>query len=199
MLCARLGSDGYSTLVNGISLAGRVPYALASWSLGLTLVLLAWIRRVRPGIGTIVHPFVVGSTVDLVLHLGTPGWTVARIALLGTGAGVLALGVAVYLGAALGSGPFESAALALRPIPFRTAYMVLQAAGTAIGWLLGAAAGPGTLLIVFGVGPLVVMIRGRAGTRVRSTPGSPGRARPRRRRGCPPREPRRRNRISREL
>lgn len=175
VLCARFGSDGYSTLVNGISLAAHVPYAVANWSLGCSLVALAWLRRVRPGIGTIVHPFVVGSTVDLVLLLGPPGSLVARVVLLGAGAVVLAFGVAVYLGAALGSGPFESAAFALRPLPFRIAYVLLQAIGTAVGWVLGAAAGPGTLLIVFGIGPLVTVFRRVIGVRRHGAPVMIGR------------------------
>lgn len=159
VLMARLGSDGYSTAIYGISHRTGLPYALANWAVALACVLCAWVRRVPPRPGTITHPLVVGATVDLVLHLGVPPTLAARISLLVVGTVILSAGVALYLSASLGSGPFESLAFAAPAVSFRVAYMALQAAGTCIGWLLGAPIGPGTPLIVFGVGPLVAIFR----------------------------------------
>lgn len=171
VLRARLGSDGYSAAIYGLSGRARLPYAVANWGVGLGCVLSAWLRGVRPGVGTIAHPLIVGSTVDLVLR-GAPSTALAaRIILPIAGTLVLAVGVALYLGASLGSGPFESLAFALAPLPFRAAYTVLQTAGTGLGWLLGAPVGPGTLLVVFGVGPLVASIRRRLFQRERTDPG----------------------------
>ena len=74
VLVAALGSDGYSSLVNGISRATGAPYAEVNWTLGFTAVLLARLRGVRPGLGTITHPVVVGLTVNAVLDPPpTPG------------------------------------------------------------------------------------------------------------------------------
>lgn len=161
VLRARLGSDGYSTAIYGLSDWARLPYAVANWGVGLGCVLCAYLRGVRPGVATIVHPLVVGGTVDLVLR-GTPTTALpARIMLLMSGTLVLSAGVALYLSASWGSGPFESVAFALAPVPFRAAYIILQAAGTCLGWVLDAPVGPGTLLIVFAVGPLVAIIRHR--------------------------------------
>lgn len=159
VLTARLGSDGYSSLVNGIVRATGVPYAVVNPATGLLAVLLARLRHVRPGPGTIVHPIVVGSTVNVVLSsLGTPHTSIARVALLVVGTLVLAAGVAGYLDAELGAGPFESLALAV-PLSFRLAYILLQAAAATTGWILGADIGPGTLLVIFGVGPVIHMVR----------------------------------------
>ena len=159
VLRGRLGSDGYSTAIYGLSGQTRLPYAVVNWAVALVCVLSAWTRGVRPGVGTIVHPLVVGGTVDIVLQLAPPTTLDARIITLIAGTLILSAGVALYLSASLGSGPFESLALALHPLPFRAAYMILQAAGTCLGWLLGAPVGPGTFLIVFGVGPLVATLR----------------------------------------
>lgn len=159
VLTARLGSDGYSSLVNGIVRTADVPYAAVNPAVGLSAVLLAWGRHVRPGPGTIVHPIVVGSTVNVVLgSLDTPDAGIARVALLVAGMFVLAAGVAGYLDAGLGAGPFEGLALAV-PLSFRSAYVVLQAVAATAGWILGADIGPGTLLVVFGVGPIVHVLR----------------------------------------
>jgi uncharacterized membrane protein YczE len=160
VLVASFGSDGYSSLINGISRTTGAPYAAVNWTIGFTAVVLARLRGVRPGLGTITHPVVVGLTVNAVLDLvATPGSLAARVALLGVGALVLAAGVAGYLEAGLGAGPFEAATLALDPIPFRVAYGVLQATGAIAGWLLGADIGVGTLVVVFGVGPAAAMLR----------------------------------------
>lgn len=160
VLVAGLGSDGYSTLINGISRHTNLPYAPVNWTVGFGVVLLAWSRGVRPGLGTITHPIVVGLTVNAVLDaVPAPTALPARIALLAIGTPVLAAGVAGYLEAALGAGPFEAVTIALRPISFRLAYAVLQAAGAVAGWLLGASIGVGTLLIVLGVGPLATVLR----------------------------------------
>lgn len=159
VLTAGLGSDGYSTLVNGVARASGAPYALANWLLGSAAVGIAFVRGVRPGPGTITHPVVVGLTVNLVLdHVPTPQALPARIALLAVGALVLSAGVATYLDTELGAGPFEAATLAV-PAPFRVAYAVLQAAGALIGWALGASIGVGTVVIVLGVGPVVARLR----------------------------------------
>lgn len=160
VLVAGLGSDGYSSLINGIARRVDLPYAPVNWTVGFAAVLLAWSRGVRPGLGTITHPIVVGLTVNTVLDaVPTPTALPARIALLAVGTVVLAAGVAGYLQAALGAGPFEALTIALRPISFRLAYAVLQAAGAIAGWLLGASIGVGTLLIVLGVGPLATVLR----------------------------------------
>jgi uncharacterized membrane protein YczE len=162
VLTAGLGSDGYSSLVNGVSRASGLAYAPVNWSIGFALVLFAWLRGVTPGPGTLVHPLVVGSTVDGALEvLSTPGSLALRAALLAVGAVLLAVGVAGYLETGLGAGPVEAAASAGHPVPFRIAYSLCQAGGALAGWVLGADLGVGTLVIVFGVGPIVTAIRNR--------------------------------------
>lgn len=156
VLHARLGSDGYSSLVNGSARASGLPYSLLNPAIGLTIVALAAARGVRPGPGTFLHPVVVGLTVQGVLDL-VPGPHTAgvRLAFLLGGAVTVALGVAGYLGARLGAGPVEAAAIALAPLSFRSAYTLLQAAGALTGWLLGTDVGVGTFVVAVGVGPLV--------------------------------------------
>jgi hypothetical protein len=163
-------------LINGISRATGLLYAPVNWTVGFTVVVLARLRGVRPGFGTITHPIVVGLTVNAVLDLvPTPGSLAARATLLAVGALVLSAGVAGYLEAGLGAGPFEAMTIGLRPVPFRLAYGVLQAAGAVGGWLLGASIGVGTVVIVLGVGPLATVLRRlmaepRWGGRLRPTP-----------------------------
>jgi uncharacterized membrane protein YczE len=157
LLLAALGSDGYSTLINGLRLYFDVPFVLVNLVIGVLLVAAAWLRGVRPGLGTIVQPVLVGFTVSAVLAaLDPPSPLVWRGVLLVCALPLLAAGVALYLDSALGAGPTEAAALAWDPpVPFKWSYSVLQGTGAVVGWLLGAAIGPGTLAVIFLLGPMV--------------------------------------------
>jgi uncharacterized membrane protein YczE len=157
LLAADLGSDGYSTFVNGLALTTGVDFWVVNLVVGVVLVALAALRRVRPGIGTVVQVVLVGVTVSVVLDLlAVPdglGW---RIVLLAAAFPVLALGIALYLGSHTGAGPAEAAALAWDPpVPFKWSYSVVQGGGALGGWLLGATVGVGTLAVILLLGPAV--------------------------------------------
>lgn len=157
LLDARLGSDGYSMLVSGLSIAAGVSFGLVNAAVGVAFVLLARARGRRPGVGTVVQAVLVGYVVAWTLPL-LPGTDdlVLRWVELGVGFVVVCLGVAGYLAADLGAGPAEGAALAFDPpVPFRWSYTVLQVGGALVGWLGGASLGPGTVLVALLVGPAV--------------------------------------------
>ena len=160
LLTPALGSDGFSSLVNGISLSTGMPFVLANLLVSIGFVTIAMVGGLRPGIGTLVQIIVVGGTVSLLLPLlEEPGAMWARILVLGMAFPVLALGIALYLGSHLGAGPAEAAALAWDPpVPFAWSYSVVQGGGALIGWQLGAAIGPGTVAVIFLLGPVVTLV-----------------------------------------
>lgn len=157
LLTADLGSDGYSTLVNGISRSTGVSFALCNLAVSAAFLLVAAVRRLLPDVGTVVQVVVVGFTVSgLIDLLNTPDGLTGRSAYLVVAFPILAIGIAAYLGSNLGAGPAEAAAIAWDPpIPFRWSYSLVQGGGAVVGWLLGAAIGPGTLAVVFLLGPAV--------------------------------------------
>lgn len=163
LLEAALGSDGYSTLINGLSIATGAPFVVVNCVVGVLLVAMAWARGLRPGLGTVVQPVVVGFTVSAGMGvIVEPDHLALRVVLLVLAFPVLAVGVAGYLGSGTGAGPTEAAALAWDPpIPFRWSYSVVQGAGALVGWLLGAAIGPGTLLVILVLGPAVDLLSRR--------------------------------------
>jgi uncharacterized membrane protein YczE len=157
LLTADLGSDGYSTLVNGVSIGTGMSFWLANLLISLLFLAVAAVRRVYPGLGTIIQVVVVGGTVSLLIEvLDTPdglGW---RLVLLAVAFPVLALGIATYLGGHTGAGPAEAAALAWDPpVPFRWSYSLVQGGGALVGWLLGATIGVGTVAVIVALGPAV--------------------------------------------
>ncbi len=163
LLAADLGSDGFSSLVNGLSISSGLPFFVANLAVSLAFLAMAAARRVIPGIGTLVQIVVVGFTVDRLLTvLGTPDTVVGQALLLTAAFPVLALGIAVYLGMHLGAGPIEAAALAWDPpVPFKWSYSAVQGGGALVGWLLGATIGPGTIAVILLLGPAVDLVARR--------------------------------------
>lgn len=161
LLEAAMGSDGYSTLVNGISLASGVPFWVLNIVVGAVFIALAWVRGIRPGPGTLVQWFLVGFVISAVMAL-VPDVTElgVRVGMLLLALALLTVGVAAYLASATGAGPAEAMAIAWDPpIPFRWSYNLVQASGALVGWLLGAAVGPGTVLVFLVLGPAVDLFR----------------------------------------
>ena len=135
LLTADLGSDGYSTFVNGIALQTGMAFWIANLIVGAALVALAMLRKVRPGIGTVVQVVLVGVVVDVALGLlETPDHLAWRAVLLAAAFPVLAVGIALYLGSHTGAGPAEAAALAWDPpVAFKWSYSVVQGGGAVGG------------------------------------------------------------------
>jgi uncharacterized membrane protein YczE len=157
LLTADLGSDGYSTLVNGVSLGTGMSFWVANLLISLLFLVIAAVRRVYPGLGTIIQIVVVGGTVSVLIEvLDTPDGLAWRFGLLAVAFPVLALGIATYLGGHTGAGPAEAAALAWDPpVPFRWSYSMVQGGGALVGWLLGATIGLGTIAVILVLGPAV--------------------------------------------
>jgi uncharacterized membrane protein YczE len=157
LLTADLGSDGYSTLVNGVSIATGMSFLLANLLISVLFLVVAALRKVFPGPGTVIQVVVVGWTVSFLLDvLGTPDGLAWRFGLLAAAFPVLALGIAAYLGGNTGAGPAEAAALAWDPpVPFRWSYSLVQGGGALVGWLLGATIGVGTVAVILLLGPAV--------------------------------------------
>ena len=160
LLVADLGSDGFSTFVNGVSLSTGVEFWIVNIVVGVVLVAMAALRGVRPGVGTVVQVVLVGVVVSVALdRTSTPDDLVARALLLAAAFPVLAVGISLYLGSHTGAGPAEAAALAWDPpVAFKWSYSAVQAGGALIGWLLGATVGIGTLAVILLLGPAVDLV-----------------------------------------
>lgn len=178
LLTADLGSDGYSTLVNGVSIATGMSFLVANVLISLLFLAAAALRHVFPGLGTAIQVLVVGWTVSFLIDvLDTPDELTWRLALLAAAFPVLAVGIAVYLGGHTGAGPAEAAALAWDPpIPFRWSYSLVQGGGALVGWLLGATIGVGTIAVIVALGPAVDLVSRLLGLDVHQGTGAGARA-----------------------
>ena len=163
LLEAAMGSDGYSTMVSGLTKATGLPFWQLNIVVGAAFIGLAWVRGTRPGPGTLVQWFPVGVVISAVMavvpHVSSTG---GRVVMLAGALVLITIGVAAYLASATGAGPAEAMAIAWDPpIPFRWSYNLVQGGGALVGWLLGAAVGPGTVLVFLLLGPAVDLFRRR--------------------------------------
>ena len=157
LLNAHLGSDGYSTLLQGTSVYFDVKFVIAAVLVAAVFVAVGWARGVKPGWGTLVQPFVVGTVVTLATtYVPEPEQLLWRTAQFVLGFLILCVGVAAYLASEYGIGPGEVLARAWDPpFPFKWSYSVVQAACALVGWRLGADLGAGTVLAAIVIGPVV--------------------------------------------
>jgi uncharacterized protein len=158
-----LGVSPWDVLHDGLGDATPLSFGAATIVVGVLLVLATWLAGVTPGPGTIANMVGIGLFADAMLASGIAADLGARLlpvrlAAVVAGLGLVAVGSALYLGAGLGAGPRDSLMLA---VSARTGLRVglvrtlIEASALAIGWALGGAAGVGTVLFAFGIGPAV--------------------------------------------
>jgi uncharacterized protein len=158
-----LGVSPWDVLHDGIRQVTPLSFGAASVLVGVVLVLVALSHGVRPGPGTLANMVAIGVFADAMLASGIGRDLHAqplplRLAVVLAGIGLVAFGSALYIGAGLGSGPRDSLMLALSArtrIRVGLVRALIEASALAAGWLLGGAAGIGTVLFVAGIGPAV--------------------------------------------
>ena len=165
-LRANLGLAPWDIFHKGLSEKLDISIGLVIEGVGLLLLLL-WIPlRQRPGVGTILNALEIGFVVNLTKPLiGEPDQLIIRALMVVAGVLVIGLGSALYIGAGLGSGPRDGLMLGLskyaiagRQISIRVARTVVELTVMVAGLFLGGSIGIGTLIFMFGIGPLVQMI-----------------------------------------
>lgn len=127
---------------------------------GFVVVVLTYVlARVRPGPGTVANMVLIGVFIDWTYDL-IPRMSQLPFQALMFASGMVLMGLAsaVYIGAGLGAGPRDSLMLGLHHVTgwsVRLTRTVIEATVFTIGFLLGGTFGLGTILFVFGIGPLV--------------------------------------------
>jgi uncharacterized membrane protein YczE len=158
MLRADLGVGPWDVLHQGISVATGISIGTASILVGFVVLLLWLPLRQRPGIGTITNVVWIGLSLDVLLSLtATPGSLALRWLLLLTGPVLFGIGVAIYIGAGVGTGPRDGimTGLELRGVPIYAARTALELTALGVGWSLGGTVGFGTVYFALTTGPVM--------------------------------------------
>ena len=158
ILQAHLGAAPWDMLHQGLSNKTGISVGVIIEAVGFVLLLL-WIPlKQRPGVGTILNAFEIGFVVDLVApHLPDSDRLVVRAGYLVAGILIIAIGSGFYIGAGLGPGPRDGLMLGLeqRGLSVRTARTAIELSVGIGAIALGVRPGVGTLMFMFGIGPLV--------------------------------------------
>lgn len=158
MIRAGLGVDPWTVFAQGVSAITGISIGWLTNIIGL-LVLLLWIPlRQKPGIGTVLNIFIVGSSIELGLALvSTPVLLWQQILLFSGGLLLLAVASGLYIGSHFGPGPRDGLMTGIHARtgwPIWTGRTLVEVTVLAIGWLLGGDVGFGTLAFAVLVGPL---------------------------------------------
>jgi len=162
MARADLGLGPWSVLHDGISRYVGLPLGTVDIIVGIP-VLAAWIPlRERAGPGTVLSAFVIGLATNVGLELlPRPESLALRIVALACGAGLVGLGSALYLSAAMGPGPRDGLMTGVQRRfgwPLARVRTGIEVTVLAIGALLGGAIGPGTIVYALVIGPLLALV-----------------------------------------
>jgi uncharacterized membrane protein YczE len=158
-----LGVAPWDVLHDGIRQVSPLSFGTATVLVGVVLVAVALAAGIRPGPGTLANMLAIGLFADAMLATGIAADLDARplplrLLVVAGGVGLVALGTALYIGAGLGSGPRDSLMLALSArtrVRVGVVRALIEGSVLVVGWLLGGAAGVGTVLYAFGIGPAV--------------------------------------------
>ncbi|WUL71944.1 hypothetical protein OG943_19500 [Amycolatopsis sp. NBC_00345] len=153
-----LGVEPWDALSQGLSRTVGLTIGIWTNLIGAA-VLLLWIPlRQKPGLGTLCNVLIVGTSMDVTLALvAGPDALWLRWTLLIAGIVLNGFATGCYLGAQAGPGPRDGlmTGLASRGHRLWAVRWGIELTVLAIGFLLSATIGIGTLLYAFGIGPLV--------------------------------------------
>jgi uncharacterized membrane protein YczE len=158
MLRADLGLGPWDVLHQGISRVTGISVGLVTILVGFVVLLLWFPLRERPGLGTIANVISIGLMLDVVLSLlVAPESLWARWLFLIAGPPIFSIGVGLYIGAGVGSGPRDGIMTGLERhgVPVAVARTGLELTALGIGWSLGGTVGIGTIYFALSVGPVM--------------------------------------------
>lgn len=164
---SQFGNDPFSCMNLGFSLVSGLSFGTCVTIFNvIALIGMFFFGRHYISVGTWLYLFGLGFLADTSYNLLAPFCTVApeaiaaRIFLLVAGMFICTFGVAFYMTANIGMGPYDAISWIVderthQRLPFRYARILLDATAVIVGFALGSIVGIGTLLLACGTGPLI--------------------------------------------
>ncbi len=161
-LWTELGPGPLDVFIGAIRNITGIPLTIAVWATAGTMIAVAWILGRRPGLGTLLSPFMIGPMLEFAVavldRFEAPGSLIALIGLqliaitgIGIGAGAL-----IVSGLGAGSGELFAGATSDRVRRSEPSVrFVIEMAWIGIGVALGGPAGLGTVMVAVLIGPAV--------------------------------------------
>ena len=153
-----LGLGPWDVLHQGLAVTTGISIGFVTILVGFAVLLLWFPLRERPGVGTITNVVTIGLVIDATLAVtAAPSATWMRWALLVLSTPLFSVGVALYIGAGVGSGPRDGVMTGLNRlgIPIALARTAIELAALWLGWALGGTVGVGTIYFALASGPMM--------------------------------------------
>lgn len=161
LIRADLGLGPWDVLHQGLSVTTGISIGFATILVGFMVLLLWFPLRERPGVGTITNIVTIGLVIDATLAVTvapTDLWV--RWVLLVLSIPVFSVGVGLYIGAGVGSGPRDGVMTGLHRlgVPIAIARTTIELSALVLGYLLGGTVGVGTVYFALGTGPMMQLL-----------------------------------------
>ena len=163
MILANLGAGPWDALY--VALAEKVGLTVGTWILiiGLLLIFLnAYLLKKTPDFFAVITIFIIGFFIDfwlLFIFVDLPSiHLTAQIVMLIGGIFIIAVGVALYLQVDFAPNPIDKLMMAVHyrtGLSLSRSKTVLEVAVLIIALIIGGPIGIGTVIIAFGIGPLI--------------------------------------------
>ncbi len=160
-LRANIGLAPWDVFHQGISRLSGISFGQTSILVGLVFVIINMAYKERIGFGTISNMILIGVFLDIIFSLGIiPYANSVLIGILMIAMAMILMGVAsyLYISAGFGTGPRDGFMVAMvkrsgRSVAFIRSIMELSV--LVLGLFMGGKIGIGTVMLAFGVGPVV--------------------------------------------
>ena len=160
-LKAGLGVDSFTIFYEGVALTLSISTGRAlQLSLIVLVIIIFFIDRSRLGIGTLMHAFLTGIYIDLLLSVNVPGPSglLGSSLLLVLAVITVGSGLALYIFGGLGVGAVDALMLILHKKTGKDIKWVrigLDSSLVLLGYLLGGPFGIGTFIAMLLTGPVI--------------------------------------------
>ncbi|MCL2539626.1 MAG: hypothetical protein FWE66_04740 [Oscillospiraceae bacterium] len=158
VLNANIGYAPWDAFHVGISSTFGISIGTASVLTSCLILVTTALLKEKIGVGTVLNGLMVGVFMDIILYLNiipTASGYLFGIIMQIFGLFIMALGSYLYIKTGFGAGPRDGLMVAvtkLTPLPIGVCRSAIELCAAAVGWLLGAKIGLGTLISITLVG-----------------------------------------------
>lgn len=158
IVASNLGADPWNVFHLGLSFHTPLTLGQANQIVAAIILILGWMLKVRPGIGTFLNMFLWGYFIDLVGSFGiinVPNTIFYRWIYLLLGTFLVGTGIGIYINGRFGAGPRDGLTLGLSKSTGKSVSFIrtaMELGALFVGWLLGGPVGLGTIVYSFLIG-----------------------------------------------
>lgn len=158
---ANLGLAPWDAFHVGLTKIFNLSFGRVSMLVGFTVLIINYFLNESIGVGTIGNIFIIGLILDFIFDSNIIPVTdnfITGVIMIVLGMIIIAIASYFYIGSGFGTGPRDGLMVALTRITKKPVGLIrggIEFSVLVLGFLLGAKIGIGTILIAFGIGPIV--------------------------------------------